>query len=31
MCFQDDQTTKRWLGQLLMIVENVGVGIGQPH
>lgn len=28
---KDDQTTKRWLGQLLMIVENVGLGIGQPH
>jgi len=30
---KDDQTTKRWLGQLLMIVENVGVGlpVGQPH
>eukprot|EP00026_Physarum_polycephalum_P011932 Phypoly_transcript_12182.p1 GENE.Phypoly_transcript_12182~~Phypoly_transcript_12182.p1 ORF type:complete len:325 (+),score=37.75 Phypoly_transcript_12182:79-975(+) len=28
---KDDQTTKRWLGQLLMIVENVGVGIPQPH
>lgn len=33
---KDDQTTKRWLGQLLMIVENVGLGVGvssmgQPH
>jgi len=31
---KDDQTTKRWLGQLLMIVENVGLGgvtMGQPH
>jgi CCR4-NOT transcription complex subunit 9 len=28
---KDDQTTKRWLGQLLMIVENVGGIPGQPH
>jgi len=28
---KDDQTTKRWLGQLLMIVENVGLGGSLGH